>query len=82
MTNIYFVIQFYFMKETISFLMFYFFSQFAYGQNRVNKFSLNLLTNLYSYGEGQGHINNVVRLGEGVSITLNLRYGKKIRNDL
>ncbi len=50
-------------------LMVVFFSTSASAQNRVNKLSLSLLTNLYSYGEGQDHLNNVVRLGEGFGFT-------------
>jgi hypothetical protein len=38
-------------------------------QNRVNKISANLVTNFYSYGDGQGHMNNVVRLREDLSIS-------------
>lgn len=39
------------------------------GQSRVKKLSVNLFTNLYSYGDGQGHLNNVVRLGEDIGFT-------------
>jgi hypothetical protein len=38
-------------------------------QNRINKISANLVTNFYSYGDGQGHMNNVVRLREDLSIS-------------
>lgn len=37
-------------------------------QYRVNKLSLTAQTNFYSYGEGQGSLNNVVRLGEGFGV--------------
>ncbi len=46
------------------------FSSHISAQQRVNKFSVNLITNLYSYGDGQGHLNNVVRLAEDI----NFRY--------
>ncbi len=45
-----------------------FFSTSLIAQNRVNKLSLNALSNLYTYGEGQGSLNNVVRLGEDINI--------------
>lgn len=51
---------------TISFILF--FSTSLIAQNRLNKLSLNVLSNLYSYGEGQGSLNNVVRLAEDINI--------------
>jgi hypothetical protein len=38
-------------------------------QSRVKKLSINSHTSFYSYGEGQGHLNNVVRLAEDIGIT-------------
>lgn len=36
---------------------------------RVHKFSTNIQSNFYSYGEGYGSLNDVVRLAEGISFT-------------
>jgi hypothetical protein len=38
-------------------------------KNRIKKFSASIQSNFYSYGEGQGSLNNVVRLAEGLSFT-------------
>lgn len=38
-------------------------------QNRVNKLSVSIQSNFYTYGEGRGSLNDVLRLAEGVSIT-------------
>jgi len=39
----------------------------GHSQSRINKLSVNSLTNFYSYGEGKGPLNTVVRLGEGLA---------------
>ncbi len=48
----------------LNLLFILFFSQITIAQSRVNKLSVNAFANFYSYGEGQGYLNNVVRLGD------------------
>ena len=55
--------------RTLILLTAMFFYQNANSQHRINKFSASILSNLYSYGEGQGSLNNVVRLSEGLAFT-------------
>jgi hypothetical protein len=58
------------MRQITFFIVIIFFSAHVSAQQRVNKLSVNMLNNLYSYGDGQGHLNNVVRLAEDI----NFRY--------
>ena len=39
----------------------------SYSQTRVNKFAIFVPSNFYSYGEGQGSLNNVVRNSEAMA---------------
>lgn len=38
-------------------------------QSKVKKLSASIQSNFYTYGEGRGSLNNVVRLAEGLSFT-------------
>lgn len=48
----------------LAFIIISFLTNCTIAQSRINKLSVTGFTNFYSYGEGAGHLNDVVRLGE------------------